>query len=94
MAKKPRLNELAADLASAPVEESAKPVARVVTRVEPNPDRGERSEFLKVTVTMPADMLEQVRVVGIRRRSSGQKDTDVSSLVREALADMLAKEHG
>lgn len=49
--------------------------------------RGERGDFLKTTLTLPADMLGELRALGMRRKAAKQKDTDTSALVREALAD-------
>ena len=59
---------------------------------DPNPERGLRGDFLKITVTMPAKMLGDLKVLGLRRRAGGRKDTDVSSLIREAVADLLQKD--
>ena len=59
---------------------------------EANPERGHRGDFLKITVTMPARMLGDLKSLGLRRRERGQKDTDISSLVREAVSDLLRKE--
>ena len=57
-----------------------------------NPERGHRGDFLKITITMSAQMLGDLKTLGLRRRERGQKDTDVSSLVREAVSDLLRKE--
>jgi hypothetical protein len=65
---------------------------RKATIQEPNPERGLRGDFLKITVTIPARMLGDLKTLGLRRRATGQKDTDISSLIREALADLLRKE--
>jgi len=60
-----------------------------VTIQDPNPKRGQRGDFLKITITMPAEMLSNLQTLGLRRRVAGQKDTDISSLIREAVADLL-----
>ncbi|MEE8151639.1 MAG: hypothetical protein V3T76_01215 [candidate division NC10 bacterium] len=65
---------------------------REATTQDPNPERGLRGDFLKITITMPAKMLGDLKVLGLRRRANGRKDTDVSSLIREAVADLLQKE--
>ncbi len=65
---------------------------RESTITEPNPERGLRGDFLKITITMPAKMLGDLKIFGLRRRANGQKDTDISSLIREAVADLLRKE--
>lgn len=59
---------------------------------DPNPERGLRGDFLKITVTIPAKMLSDLKVLGLRRRAIGRKDTDASSLIREAVADLLQQE--
>ena len=59
---------------------------------DPNPDRGLRGDFLKITVTIPAQRLGDLKMLGLHRRAHGQKNTDVSSLIREAVADLLQKE--
>ena len=59
---------------------------------DPNPERGLRGNFLKITITIPASVLGELKDLGLRRRASGQKDTDVSSLIREAVAELLRNE--
>ncbi len=53
--------------------------------------RGERGDFLKTTITISAEMLTELRSLGMKRKSAKQKDTDTSALVREALIDFLKK---
>ena len=65
---------------------------REATIQEPNPERGLRGDFLKITITMPARMLGDLKIFGLRRRANGRKDTDISSLIREAVAELLRKE--
>jgi len=60
--------------------------------LEANPERGHRGDFLKITVTMPAKMLGDLKTLGLRRRARGEKDTDISSLVREAVIVLLRNE--
>jgi len=60
--------------------------------LEANPERGRRGDFLKITVTMPAKMLGDLKTLGMRRRARGEKDTDISSLVREAVIVLLRNE--
>ncbi len=87
MAKeKARLSQLAKELKT-----PAKPRGKPKT-IEPNPARGTRGAFLKVAITMSAEMLTEVKILGTRRRAAGQKDTDVSCLFREAMAEFLKKE--
>ena len=60
-----------------------------VTETKANPIRGERGDFLKVTITLPPDMLADLNRLGIERKLDGMRDTDVSSLIREALTTFL-----
>ncbi len=54
-----------------------------------NIPRGERSNFLKITITMPSELLSSLRSLGMDRKARGERDTDVSSLLREAAALLL-----
>jgi hypothetical protein len=56
-----------------------------------HPPRGERSNFLKITMTIPGELLADLRALGMKRKLAGQKDTDTSALVREALIEFLEK---
>lgn len=60
--------------------------------IEANVPRGERANFLKATITLPPEILAALRDVGMKRKSEGQKDTDVSSLIREAVTEWLKKQ--
>ncbi len=60
--------------------------------LEANPERGHRGDFLKITITMPAKMLGDLKTLGLRRRARGEKDTDISNFVREAVSVLLWKE--
>jgi len=53
--------------------------------------RGQRADFLKTTITISAEMLTELRSLGMKRKAAKQKDTDTSALVREALTDFLKK---
>lgn len=54
-----------------------------------NPERGERSEFLKITITMSHDMLQAIKMFGVEKKSQRKKDCDVSSIIRESVAYYL-----
>ncbi|MBU0516187.1 MAG: hypothetical protein KJ621_15595 [Proteobacteria bacterium] len=62
--------------------------------VEANPAIGERGDFLRVLITMPGEMLAELKALGVQRRMAGHKDSSVSALAREAIAALLAKERG
>ena len=53
--------------------------------------RGQRADFLKTTITISAEMLTELRALGMSRKAAKQKDTDTSALIREALTDFLRK---
>jgi hypothetical protein len=97
MTTKARLHQLAADLRTAsPGTEAPAPstAAPATTRREPNPARGQRGDFQKVTITLPMDMLRELRLLGLARRAQGGKSTGISELVREAIQDLLEHAHG
>jgi len=90
---KARLHQLATDLRTAApaLEVPAAPSARPPR--PPNPARGQRGDFQKVTITLPLDMLRELRLLGLARRAQGAKSTGVSELVREAVHDLLERAH-
>jgi len=61
-------------------------------KIDPNPPRGERGNFFKMTLTLPPEMVGALRDLGLRRRVEGKKDTSLSALIREAVVDLLARE--
>lgn len=63
----------------------------MTTENETHIPRGERADFLKITLTIPADLLTELRALGMRRKANKRKDTDTSALIREALVDFLNK---
>ncbi len=95
MTTKARLHTLAADLrTAAPVPATPSPAAPGATRQDANPARGQRGDFHKVTITLPLDMLRELRLLGLARRGQGAKSTGISELVREAIQDFLEHEGG
>ena len=93
---KARLHQLATDLrTAAPAPETPPPPAapRAHPLQSPNPARGQRGDFQKVTITLPLDTLRELRLLGLARRAEGAKSTGVSELVREAIHDLLERAH-
>ena len=90
---KARLHQLATDLrTAAPAPETpAAPSGR--PQQSPNPARGQRGDFHKVTITLPLDTLRDLRLLGLARRAQGATSTGVSELVREAIHDLLERAH-
>lgn len=98
-----RLNALNEQLQDTkPEEPSKKPIAKKETKKKTTPPkkkkaveiqipRGERGDFLKTSITISAQLLSDVRALGMRRKANKEKDTDFSALVREALTDLLNK---
>lgn len=56
--------------------------------------RGQRAEYLKITITMPPELLTSLKSVGMVRKIKGKKDTDVSSLIREVMTDWVKTQQG
>ena len=89
---KARLHQLATDLRTvAPAPEP--PAASAPVPRQPNPARGQRGDFHKVTITLPLDTLRELRLLGLARRAQGATSTGVSELVREAIYDLLEHAH-
>ena len=100
MSKKAKLSQLHKELTEKPkavvaktvnVTETKKPKPKK-TATGANPIRGERGDFLKVTITLPPEMLADLKRLGIERKLDGMRDTDVSSLIREALKTFLEQQ--
>ena len=88
MAKKASLKQLHKQLG-----QSDKPAkAAQKTSGEASPPRGDRGDFLKITITLPPETLQTLRDIGMARRCEGRRDTDVSSLIRESLATFIENE--
>jgi|GEM_PF-4446919 len=91
MKKRATLSDLNKQLKS-DKQSKAKPSQEMkVNKVERNIPRGERSGFLKITITLPPEMLAALRNIGIKRKSEGKIDTDISSLIRESLATFISQ---
>jgi hypothetical protein len=85
MLKKACLSELNRQLRAVP----EKPKATAGPKSDPNPARGERGDFLNVTVRLPAGMLADLATLGVDRRKHGIPNRTVSALIREAVAGLL-----
>lgn len=89
MTKKAKLSDLNKQLKSNK-QLKAKSSQEMISS-EANVPRGERAGFLKVTITLPPEMLIALRNIGIKRKSERKKDTDVSSLIRESLVTFISQ---
>lgn len=54
-------------------------------------ERGNRSHFVRVNITMSPSMLSHLKTVGAHFQAEGYSDTDVSSLIRATCAEFLAQ---
>src|SRR5215475_12494720 len=61
---------------------------------DPNPPRGEKSDFRKVSVTMPPMAYERLVRESARRKIAGEPNQLLSALVREAVIEYLEKLDG
>ena len=50
---------------------------------------GSRSNFIRATITLPPNLLKELKLLGIEKKLNGEKDYDVSSLIRKALIKFL-----
>lgn len=64
------------------------------TQMEAHIPRGERGDFIKTSITIPCDLLAELRALGMKRKGMKMKDTDTSALIREAIIDFLNKHRG
>lgn len=89
--KKSRLSDLNKQL-----HEPAETVAKAGKKhkaekaeIESNIPRGQRGDFLKLTITMSGEMLVALKTVGMNRKAEGAKDCDTSALIREAVSEWI-----
>lgn len=59
--------------------------------LDPNPARGNRGDFEKLTITMPPDMVDSLESIRRQRKRSKSGNADLSSIIREAVAFWLEK---
>jgi hypothetical protein len=69
--------------------QSLEEVQQETATVEGHIPRGQRADFVKTTVTLPIELLAELRVFGLKRRAKKMKDTDFSALTREAITEFL-----
>lgn len=84
--RKAKLTELNKDL-----KQSFPQKPQPIKTMEANVPRGERAEFLKLSITMSSQMLSALKMLGLKMKESGEKDGDTSSLIRLAVAEFLNK---
>ena len=89
MSKKAKLSQLNKEMNFTPTITGEKIVTHQNTAKEANPIRGERGDFLKVTITISPEMFADLKRLGLERKLQGKKDNDVSSLIRESLTKFM-----
>lgn len=68
--------------------------SKTVKLFEPNPERGKRGDFSKITITMPLDMIEALEAIRMKKKRAKERNADMSSLIREAVANWLSRTEG
>jgi hypothetical protein len=59
--------------------------------LDPNPPRGEKSDFRKLSVTLPPEAYEKLVQESARRKIAGQPNQLLSAVVREAIVEYLKR---
>lgn len=88
MNKRAKLSSLRKELEKSPVA----PRNAETLDYDPNPEKGGRGDFLRVTVTLPEQMVGALQSLGRRRKQNKQSNTTISALIREFVAEGLRKE--
>lgn len=55
--------------------------------------RGQRTDFIKTGISLPPEMMYEMKQLGLNLRKKGVSDTDFSSLAREAIRQYLTQEN-
>ena len=55
-----------------------------------NPEHGDKGDFVKISITLPPDIYEELRSETTRRKVAKMSDPTISGVVREALVSYLA----
>jgi len=56
-----------------------------------NPPHGEKGDFIKITVTLDPATYELIATEAMRRKMRKERDAQLSAVIREAVAEYLAK---
>ena len=59
--------------------------------LDPNPPRGEKGDFRKVSITIPPAAYEKLVQESARRKIAGEPNQLLSALVREAVIEYLKR---
>lgn len=58
-------------------------------KIEMNPPKGSRADFVKVTITLPPALYQAIAHEASRRKSVKEKNPLISSIIREAVSEYL-----
>lgn len=84
-----RLLKLVGDMGKA-APKAAKP-RKVSGVVDPNPPKGEKGDFLKVTISLSPEIYELLGSESTRRKTAKEKDSAISAIIREAVVEKLSR---
>lgn len=56
-----------------------------------NAPHGEKSDYRKITVTLPPDVLSLLVDEAARRKKAGERNAQISALIREAVVEKLSR---
>ena len=57
-----------------------------------NPERGERGDFKRLSLTLPKYMLNSLRSISLTRKIDEHPNYEITSIIREAIASFIEKE--
>ncbi len=68
-----------------------KPAAPKKVKLEANAPHGEKGDYRKITITVPAEVLSLLVDEAARRKKAGEKNAQISALIREAVVEKLSR---
>lgn len=57
-----------------------------------NPQRGQRGDFKRLSLTLPKYMLDQLRSISLERKIAELSNYEMTSMIREAIASFIKRE--
>lgn len=90
--KKPTLVDIKKSLDKSPEKSKIKPINIANPRSKENPQRGNRGDFKRLSLTLPKEMLDSLRTIGLKRRVNEKPNYELTAIVREALARFIETE--
>ncbi len=91
-----RLASLVADLDAGPEADTPKKrliKSRKAANIDPNPPKGEKGEFFKMTITMSPDIYELLNAEALKRKVSRSGNATTSAIIREAVLNLFGTHH-